>query len=106
MKGMGCRWRHHHFTKQELGCHHQPLVPQSSVLTHWDEGDYEAGNATGQVCDGHDGASAESVDQQVEDEAGGKLHHSREEEVQVEVIACDPQPQDQALKHDSTCKPG
>lgn len=106
MKGMGCRWRHLHFTKQVLGCNHQLLVPRSAVLTHGDERDCEAGNATCEVGKDHDRASAQSVDQQVEDEAGGKLHHSREKEVQVEVIACDPQPQHQALKHDSTCKPG
>lgn len=82
------------------------LDAQSAVPTRGDEGDDEAGDATNEVGDGHEGASTDSVDQQVEDEAGGKLHHSRDKEIQEEVVACDPQPQHQALKHYGTCKPG
>lgn len=53
----------------------------SFVLTHGDEGDYEAGDAASEVGDCHEGASTNSVNQQVEDEADGKLNHSRNEEI-------------------------
>lgn len=85
--------------------HLMPYAP-SAVPTCGDEWDCEAGDASGEVGDCHEGASTDSVDQQVEDEAGGKLHRSRDEEIQKEVAACDPQPQDQALKHNGTRKPG
>lgn len=67
---------------------------------------HEAGDASGEVSDGHQGASTDSVDHQIEDEPSGKLHYSRDKEIQEEVVACDSQPQDQALKHNSACKPG
>lgn len=82
------------------------LDAQSAVPTCGDEGDNKAGDATSEVGDGHERASTDSVDQHVEDEAGGKLHHCRDKEIQEEVVACDPQPQHQALKHNGTRKPG
>lgn len=79
--------------------------PPSVLLTHSDKGDYEASNTSSEVGDGHEGASTNSVNKQVEDEARGKLHHSRNEEVQVQVVTSEAEPQDKALKHNSAGKP-
>ena len=53
----------------------------SAGPTIGDKGDYEAGDASSEIGYGHEGASTDSVDQEVEDEASGKLHHGRDEEI-------------------------
>ena len=81
------------------------IIGRLFVPTGGHEGDDEAGHTPGEVGGGHEGAPAHSVHQQVEDESGGQLHQGGDEEVQEEIVTGDPQPQDQALKHNSARKP-